>query len=83
MPKRKNNPIIQPMPDEGFVRLPQVLHVLGIGKTTFWNGIKTGRYPAPVKLGPRTSAWRVQDIRVLIAQLSSQQDNRALGQKGE
>ncbi|MDL2259721.1 AlpA family phage regulatory protein [Deltaproteobacteria bacterium OttesenSCG-928-K17] len=55
-----------PMPQEGFARLPQVLHVLGIGKTSFWEGIKTGRFPAPVKLGPRTAVWRVEDIRSLI-----------------
>lgn len=55
-----------PLPQEGFVRLPQVLHVLGIGKTPFWEGIKTGRFPAPVKLGPRTTVWKVDDIRNLI-----------------
>lgn len=60
----------RPLPQEGFVRLPQVLHVLGIGKTTFWEGIKTGRFPAPVKLGPRTAVWRVEDIRNLISRIS-------------
>ncbi len=60
----------QPLPHEGFIRLPQVLHVLSIGKTSFWEGVKTGRFPAPVKLGPRTSAWRVEDIRALICRLS-------------
>ena len=59
-----------PLPQEGFVRLPQVLHVLGIGKTTFWEGIKTGRFPAPIKLGPRTAVWRVEDIRGLISSIS-------------
>lgn len=62
--------IITPLPQEGFVRLPQVLHVLGIGKTTFWEGIKTGRFPAPVKLGPRTSVWKVEDIRNLINRIA-------------
>lgn len=61
-----------PLPHEGFVRLPQVLHVLGIGKTTFWEGIKTGRFPAPIKLGPRTAVWRVEDIRGLIDRISDQ-----------
>lgn len=55
-----------PLPAEGFVRLPQVLHVLPIGKTSWWEGVKSGRYPAPVKLGPRTTAWRVSDIRELL-----------------
>jgi predicted DNA-binding transcriptional regulator AlpA len=60
----------QPLPSEGFIRLPQVLHVLAIGKSSFWEGVKAGRFPAPVKLGPRTSVWRVEDIRALIARLS-------------
>ena len=57
---------VKPLPAEGFVRLPQVLHVLGIGKTCLWDGIKEGRFPKPVKLGPRTTVWRVEDIRELI-----------------
>ena len=55
------------LPPEGFVRLPVVIHVMGIGKTTWWCGVREGRFPKPVKLGPRTSAWRVEDIRALIA----------------
>jgi len=59
-----------PLPQEGFIRLPQVLHVLGIGKTSFWNGVKAGRFPAPIKLGPRLRVWDVKVIRALIAGLS-------------
>jgi prophage regulatory protein len=29
--------------------------------------VKDGRFPKPVKLGPRITAWRVEDIRELIA----------------
>lgn len=61
---------VAPLPQEGFVRLPQVLHVLGIGKTTFWEGIKTGRFPAPIKLGPRTAVWKVEEIRGLIRSIA-------------
>ena len=69
----KNQKLISlPLPQEGFVRLPQVLHVLGIGKTTFWDGIRKGHYPAPIKIGSKIAAWRVQDIRALINQLSNQ-----------
>jgi predicted DNA-binding transcriptional regulator AlpA len=63
MPRRT---ISSALPPEGFVRLPTVLQVLGIGKTSLWTGIRKGRYPRPVKLGPRTAAWRVEDIRALI-----------------
>jgi predicted DNA-binding transcriptional regulator AlpA len=50
----------------GFMRLPQVLAVYPVGKSTWWAGVKAGRFPKPVKLGPRTTAWRLEDIRALI-----------------
>lgn len=55
------------LPAEGYVRLPQVLAVIPVSKSTWWNGCRSGKYPNPVKLGPRTTAWRVSDIRALIA----------------
>ncbi len=54
------------MPQEGFIRQPVVLKVLGISQSTLWRKIKAGVYPRPVKLSPRLSAWRVKDIRALI-----------------
>ena len=65
--KNEVSPILPP---EGFVRIPVVLAVLGIGKTSFLSGVREGRYPNPVKLGPRISAWRVEDIRDIIAQFA-------------
>jgi predicted DNA-binding transcriptional regulator AlpA len=55
------------LPETGFVRLPQVLQVFPISKSVWWQGIRDGLYPAPVKLSSRCSAWRVEDIRALIA----------------
>ncbi|MQY52116.1 AlpA family phage regulatory protein [Rhodocyclus tenuis] len=57
----------QSLPSEGYCRLRQVLSVIPVCSTTWWNGVKTGRFPKPVKLGPRTTAWKVDDIRALIA----------------
>ncbi len=54
------------LPETGFVRLPIILRVFPVGKSTWWAGVKEGRYPQPVKLGPRITAWRVEDIRALI-----------------
>jgi len=54
------------LPETGFVRLPHVLKVYPVSKSTWWAGIKEGRYPKPVKLGPKITAWRVEDIRTLI-----------------
>ena len=58
------------LPNTGFVRLPGILAPNGpipVSRSTWWAGIKDGRYPKPVKLGPRITAWRVEDIRALIA----------------
>jgi prophage regulatory protein len=57
------------LPKTGFVRLPAIIAPHGpipISKSTWWAGIKTGRYPKPVKLGARITAWRVEDIRAFI-----------------
>ncbi len=62
----QNKPIL---PDTGFVRLSSILAPSGpipVSKSTWWAGVKSGRYPKPVKLGPRITAWRVEDIRELI-----------------
>lgn len=55
------------LPETGFVRLPEVLKVFPVSKSTWWQGVKDGRFPKPVKLGPKITAWRVDDIRGLIA----------------
>ena len=56
-------------PNIGFLRLPSILAPRGpipVSKSTWWAGVKAGRYPKPVKLGPQITAWRVEDIRALI-----------------
>lgn len=60
------------LPNDGFVRLPQILAILPIGRTTWWKGVKAGRFPAPSKaLGTHISVWRVEDIRALLAALGA------------
>ena len=58
------------LPESGFIRLPHILNIIPVGKSTWWAKVKAGEFPQPVKLGPRTTAWRVEDIRTLIAELS-------------
>jgi prophage regulatory protein len=64
------------LPETGFLRLPQILGdptasppvpaLIPVCKSTWWSGIKSGRYPKGVKLSPRVTAWRASDIRALI-----------------
>lgn len=55
------------LPAQGFVRLATVLSLIPVGKTLWYDGVKKGIFPAPVKLSERTAAYRVEDIRALIA----------------
>ena len=48
------------------LRLPEVLELIPVSKTSWWNGIKEGFYPPGVKLGPRTRAWALNDIMELV-----------------
>ncbi len=59
------------LPATGFLREKQVLGFFPVSRSNWWNGVKEGRYPQPVKLGPRTTAWRVEDIRALIEELGA------------
>jgi predicted DNA-binding transcriptional regulator AlpA len=65
-PRNKITYINAPLPAEGYVRLPSVLAVLGISRTSFHNGIKAKIYPAGKLLTPRCRVWEVSTIRSLI-----------------
>ena len=68
-----------------FLRLPQVLAIIPISKSAWWQGCKDGRFPKPVTLGPRTSAWRSSDIAARVERLSLQsvQEEKAEARKYE
>ncbi|WP_078814670.1 AlpA family phage regulatory protein [Prosthecobacter debontii] len=54
------------LPSEGFVRLPLILKLIPVGRSTWWAGVKSGRFPKGIKLGKNTTAWRAEDIRRLM-----------------
>lgn len=58
-------------PHEGYMRLPQILTLLPIGRSTWWAGCKTGKYPKPIKLSSRVSVWRAQEIYDLLERLGA------------
>ena len=67
------------LPETGFLRLsqivgnqnaiPPIVPIIPISKSSWWQGVSSGRYPAPLKLSPKVTVWRVEDIREMIAQL--------------
>lgn len=57
------------LPETGFLRLRSILAPVGpipVSKSTWWAGVKDGRFPKPQKLGARITVWRVEDIKALI-----------------
>jgi prophage regulatory protein len=54
-------------PEIGLMRLKQVLQLIPVSRSTFWAGVKSQRFPQPIKLGPRITAWRKSDIVDFIA----------------
>jgi predicted DNA-binding transcriptional regulator AlpA len=55
---------------QGLLRLPQVLKLIPMSRSSWWAGGKEGRFPRPIKLGRRMSVWRAQDIQAFLASLS-------------
>ena len=67
-------------PRTGLVRLSQILAPAGpipVSKSTWWQGVRDGRFPKPQKLGPRTTVWRVEDIRALFENDQERADGEA------
>jgi prophage regulatory protein len=48
------------------LRLPEVLQLVPVSRSTWFSGVRSGRYPAPVRIGVRAVAWRHRDIRRLV-----------------
>jgi len=68
-------------PLEGLLRLPDIIGdpksdpptkaIIPVSKSTWWAGVREGRFPQPIKLGPNTTAWRAADIRKFLDSLRS------------
>lgn len=56
------------LPDTGFLRQMQVLQFVPISKSTLWRRVEAKTFPLPVKLSPRVTVWRAEDIRRWITE---------------
>ena len=70
------------LPATGFLRISQIVGnpksnppippLIPICSASWWNGVRSGKYPKAVKIGPHTTAWRVEDIRELISKMATE-----------
>ena len=64
------------LPATGFLRLTQIIGnskanppipaIIPVSKSTIWEWVKIGRFPAPIKLSSKVTVWKVEDIVAVI-----------------
>ncbi len=64
------NPEIDESHAVALLRLPEVLRRIPVSRPTWYRGVAEGRFPKPIKLSERVSAWRESDIDALIAKFT-------------
>lgn len=52
-----------------FLRVPEVLEMYPVSKSTLWLHVRDGIFPAPHKLGPRCTAWKLSEIEAHFAKI--------------
>ncbi|MGI6444622.1 MAG: helix-turn-helix transcriptional regulator [Candidatus Ozemobacteraceae bacterium] len=60
--------------ENGLLRLKQVLLFVPVSRSTFWNGVKSGRFPKPIKNG-RCTFWTAESIRTLIETMAAERSS--------
>ena len=67
MTSTQQHPAAATLPAVGFVRASQLVQgILPFSRSTLWAKVAEKTFPAPLKLGPRITAWRVEDVRAWI-----------------
>ena len=72
------------LPSAGYLRLSQIIGrpqanppvpgIIPVSASTWWAGVKSGKFPAPVKLSANVTAWKISDIRALIDRIDGQEN---------
>jgi prophage regulatory protein len=66
-------------PQRGGIRIlrrKQVLELFGISSTTLWEWVRTGKFPAPISLGPNTRVWLAEEIDGLLVERAKERDRK-------
>lgn len=66
---------------QGFLRLKQIVGdpktgieaLIPVSSSTWWEGVKSGRYPKSIKLSARCTAWKTSDIQALLDRLEKEE----------
>lgn len=64
--KPKMNQLPQYVRISQLASTPTKVGILPVSKPTIWRWVSEGRFPAPVKLGPKVTAWRLVDVQAFM-----------------
>uniref|UniRef100_UPI0018EFFFAF AlpA family phage regulatory protein n=1 Tax=Calothrix sp. FACHB-1219 TaxID=2692778 RepID=UPI0018EFFFAF len=62
-PIQKLEALRKDMPQVGYIRQAGLLAILPFSSATLWRWVQKGDFPKPTKLGPRVTAWRIDEVR--------------------
>lgn len=70
------------LPPPRLLRARTVIAMTGIGRSTWWAGVRAQKYPQPIRIGCGLhgrgfTAWRAEDIERLIAEGIGDQPSKA------
>lgn len=68
-----------PATAESLLCLPEVEAVVGMKKSKIYALLRQGKFPAPVRLGPRSVRWKSTDVQAWIDNLKTD----VTGKEGE
>ena len=54
----RNSDTVTPL----LVRMPTVMRLTGLGRSTIYRMVAARKFPSPVRLGARAVAWRQSDL---------------------
>lgn len=55
------------------IRTKQLLAILPFSSATLWRKVRQGTFVAPIKLGPRITVWKLEDVLAWVAQQEGKQ----------
>lgn len=55
--------VVVPSPAPAFYRLRDVMRITALSRSTIYRRVAEGRFPAPVRLGGRASAWQCASLQ--------------------
>ena len=64
------------MTDKKFIKLPTVMDLTGYRRTSIFDKVAAGTFPAPVKLGPRAVAWVSEEIESWMDARIAERDSK-------